>query len=43
VGWKPGAANLRHVTDKKSGDVLWVCATHYKEYDPGLPVLPEQL
>lgn len=43
VGWKPGAANLRRVTDKTSGDVLWVCATHYKEYDPGLPVLPEQL
>jgi len=40
VGWKPGAANLRRVTDKKSGDVLWVCPTHYKEYDPGLPVLP---
>ncbi|MCP4540322.1 MAG: hypothetical protein GY832_24555 [Chloroflexi bacterium] len=42
VGWKPGAANLRRVTDKKSGDVLWVCAKHYREYDPGLPVLPEQ-
>ena len=41
VGWKPGAANLRRITDKKSGDVLWVCPTHYKVYDPGLPVLPE--
>lgn len=23
-----------------SGDFLWVCPTHYSEYDPGLPVLP---
>ena len=23
-----------------SGDFLWVCADHYAEYDPGLPVLP---
>jgi internalin A len=23
-----------------SGDLLWVCADHYYEYDPGLPVLP---
>jgi hypothetical protein len=23
-----------------SGDVLWVCPEHYREYDPGLPVLP---
>jgi len=23
-----------------SGDFLWVCPTHYNEYDPGLPVLP---
>ena len=43
VGWKPGAANLRRVSDKKTGDILWVCPTHYTEYDPGLPVLPEQL
>jgi len=41
VGWKPGAANLRPVTDK-TDDVLWVCPAHYKEHDPGLPVLPEQ-
>ena len=32
------AANLRRVTDRKTGDVLWVCAKHYVEYDPGLPV-----
>ncbi|MCB0200221.1 MAG: leucine-rich repeat domain-containing protein [Anaerolineae bacterium] len=43
VGWKEGAANLRKVSDKKTGDILWVCPAHYKEYDPGLPVLPEQL
>ena len=24
-----------------AGDLLWVCADHYREYDPGLPVLPE--
>jgi internalin A len=23
-----------------SGDFAWVCAEHYPEYDPGLPVLP---
>jgi internalin A len=23
-----------------SGDFLWVCPTHYPEYDPGLPALP---
>jgi internalin A len=23
-----------------SGELLWVCADHYSEYDPGLPVLP---
>ena len=43
VGWQPGAANLRRVTDKSTGDVLWVCPMHYKEYDPGLPVIPEQI
>ncbi|HET6327663.1 MAG TPA: COR domain-containing protein [Planctomycetaceae bacterium] len=25
-----------------SGDYLWVCEDHYKEYDPGLPQLPQQ-
>ena len=25
-----------------SGDYLWVCPTHYPEYDPGLPTLPYQ-
>ena len=24
-----------------AGDLLWVCADHYREYDPGLPVLPQ--
>jgi hypothetical protein len=24
----------------KTGDFLWLCPTHYREYDPGLPVLP---
>ena len=23
-----------------SGELLWVCPIHYREYDPGLPVLP---
>ena len=23
-----------------SGDFLWVCNRHYREYDPGLPILP---
>jgi internalin A len=23
-----------------SGDFLWVCPTHYPEYDPGLPNIP---
>jgi internalin A len=23
-----------------SGDFLWVCAEHYRDYDPGLPALP---
>ena len=40
VGWKPGAASLRRVTDKRTGDILWVCPEHYKIYDPGLPILP---
>ncbi len=43
VGWRPGAANLRRVMDKSTGDILWVCPRHYKEYDPGLPQLPEQI
>ena len=25
-----------------SGDLLWVCANHYSEYDPGLPLIPSQ-
>ena len=24
-----------------SGDFLWVCPTHYPDYDPGLPSIPE--
>ena len=43
VGWKPGAANLRRVIDKSTGHILWVCPRHYKEYDPGLPHVPEQI
>ena len=23
-----------------SGDFLWVCVEHYRDYDPGLPTLP---
>jgi internalin A len=23
-----------------SGDFLWVCPDHYREYDPGLPTVP---
>lgn len=23
-----------------SGDYLWICAQHYRDYDPGLPTLP---
>jgi hypothetical protein len=23
-----------------AGDLLWVCPVHYREYDPGLPMLP---
>jgi len=23
-----------------SGELLWVCPIHYREYDPGLPTLP---
>ncbi len=23
-----------------TGDYLWVCPVHYRQYDPGLPVLP---
>lgn len=25
-----------------AGDLLWVCADHYREYDPGLPILPQR-
>jgi hypothetical protein len=31
--------DLRRV-QAASGDFLWVCADHYSEYDPGLPVIP---
>jgi internalin A len=31
--------DLRRV-QSAAGDLLWVCADHYREYDPGLPVLP---
>ena len=30
--------NLRRVLTP-TGDYLWLCPTHYREYDPGLPVL----
>jgi internalin A len=30
---------MRRVQDA-SGDFLWVCPTHYPEYDPGLPEVP---
>ena len=33
--------DLRRV-QSSAGDLLWVCADHYREYDPGLPVLPVQ-
>jgi internalin A len=33
--------DLRRV-QSPAGDLLWVCADHYREYDPGLPVLPVQ-
>ncbi|MDQ6615480.1 MAG: ADP-ribosylation factor-like protein [Actinomycetota bacterium] len=26
----------------EGGDVLWICPTHYRLHDPGLPVLPTQ-
>jgi internalin A len=32
--------NMRRV-QSPVGDLLWVCADHYREYDPGLPVLPQ--
>jgi hypothetical protein len=31
---------LRRVFDQ-TGDILWVCPTHYPLYDPGLPDLPD--
>ena len=31
--------DLRRVVSKNSGDVLWVCKDHYREYEPGLPKL----
>ena len=31
--------DLRRVQNA-AGDYLWVCPRHYREYDPGLPVLP---
>jgi hypothetical protein len=40
LGWKPGQFGLSRVTSKASGDILWVCAEHLSEYEPGLPVLP---
>ena len=27
-------------TQAPSGDFLWVCKDHYREYDPGLPTVP---
>jgi internalin A len=30
---------LRHVISP-SGEILWVCAVHYRHYDPGLPSIP---
>ncbi len=32
--------NLQRVLTP-TGDYLWLCPTHYREYDPGLPVLPK--
>ena len=34
-----GWGGLRRVPTK-SGDFLWLCPAHYKEFDPGLPILP---
>ncbi|MEJ3742635.1 hypothetical protein WEI85_04985 [Actinomycetes bacterium KLBMP 9797] len=33
--------DLRRV-QSPSGDLLWVCPEHHREYDPGLPAIPEQ-
>jgi len=35
-----GFGDLRRV-QSPSGDFLWVCTTHYTEYDPGLPSIPD--
>ena len=32
------SGGLRRV-QAPSGDLLWVCENHYREYDPGLPVI----
>ena len=34
-----GWGGLRRVPTK-SGEFLWLCPAHYKEFDPGLPILP---
>jgi hypothetical protein len=36
---KRAFGDMRRV-QSPSGDFLWVCANHYPEYDPGLPVIP---
>jgi internalin A len=33
--------DLRRV-QAPAGDFLWICTTHYPEYDPGLPTLPSE-
>lgn len=32
-----------HRVQSPAFDLLWVCADHYPEYDPGLPVLPDSV
>jgi hypothetical protein len=32
---------MRRVFDQTTGDILWVCPTHYRLYDPGLPDLSD--
>ncbi|NOT02643.1 MAG: hypothetical protein HOP29_18715 [Phycisphaerales bacterium] len=32
-------AGLRRVATPEN-DILWVCPTHHREYDPGLPIVP---
>ena len=36
---QPRVENAPTMGQAPAGDLLWVCENHYRDYDPGMPVI----